>query len=162
MSRMVYLLLLILPLFAYSQRINNTISYRNISNDSYFRLSYDNDYFTSSDRYYTQGINAEWVSPVFRKNPLNFLLLKSRDKPVKFGIKADHFGFTPTSIKSNEILKNDRPFAACLSISGFSMIYDSDRNNIYTSSFSLGVIGSWAGGEGMQKGIHRFCGRHPL
>lgn len=129
-----------------------------MGNDSYFRLSYDNDYFTATDRYYTQGINAEWVSPVFSKNPLNLLLLKSRNKPIRFGIGADHFGFTPTSIKSDEILQGDRPFAACLSLKSFNVIYDSTKSSIYSTSISFGVIGPWAGGEGMQKGIHRAIG----
>jgi len=133
------------------------MSYRNMG-DSYIRLSYDNDYFTKTDRYYTQGINLEYINPILKKNPLNILLLKSNTKPVRYGIAADHFGFTPTSIRSNEILVGDRPFAGCLSVKSFNIITDTERNNIYTSSITLGVIGPWAGGEGMQKGIHRAIG----
>lgn len=129
-----------------------------MAGNSYFRLSYDNDYFTKTDRYYTQGINAEWVSPVFIKNPLNILLLRSRTKRVNYGIGADHFGFTPTSIRSNEVLQGDRPFAGCLSLKSFNVIFDTDHSSIYTSAISIGVIGPWAGGEGMQKGIHRAIG----
>jgi lipid A 3-O-deacylase len=158
MHKTVYFLLLIFPLHTYCQRINNNISYRNIGSNSYFRLSYDNDYFTATDRYYTQGINAEWVSPVFSKNPLNLVLFKIRNQPIKFGIGVDHFGFTPTSIRRNEIIQGDRPFAACLSLKSFNVIYDTNHRRIYTSSISFGVIGPWAGGEGMQKGIHRAIG----
>lgn len=158
MYKTLYLLLLLVPLNTYSQRINNNISYRDMGRNSYFRLSYDNDYFTKTDRYYTQGINAEWVSPVFSKNPLNFLLLKSRDKRVNYGIAVDHFGFTPTSIRSEEVLEGDRPFAGNLSLKSFSVIFDADHSSIYTSAISFGVIGSKAGGEGMQKGIHRAIG----
>ncbi len=158
MYKSIFFFLLLLPLIAHSQRINNQISYRDMSSDAYVRLSYDNDYFTGTDKYYTQGINLEMVIPGLRKNPLNFLLFRSKDKITKYGVAIDHFGFTPTSIRSNEILQGDRPFAGNLSLKSFKTVYDEERNNIYTSSISLGVIGPWAGGEGMQTTIHRAIG----
>ncbi len=142
------------PSFVYSQRIENTISFREISYDSYIRFSYDNDFFTSSDRYYSQGIQLEYVTPAFKKNPFNFLLLKSRSKPVKNGIALDHMVFTPSTIRSNDVIPGDRPFAACLTMGSFSMLYDSTHSMVYSSSISFGVIGPLAGGEAMQKGIH--------
>ena len=149
MYKTLYLLLFLFPLNTYSQRINNNISYRDMAMNSYFRLSYDNDYFTKTDRYYTQGINAEWVNPVFSKNPLNFLLLKSRTKPVNYGIGADHFGFTPTSIKSNEVLQGDGHLQVFkpeeLQVIMIPIIAVFIRPQFFWS------IGPWAGGEGMQK-----------
>ena len=98
------------------------------------------------------------VSNSLRKNPLNFLLLRRDDKYTKYGIAVDHFGFTPTSIRSSEILQGDRPFAGNLSLKSFNVVYDAERNNIYTSSITLGVIGSRAGGEWMQTTIHEAIG----
>lgn len=115
MYKTIFFFLLLLPLISFSQRINNQISYRDMNSDAYMRLSYDNDYFTGTDKYYTQGINLEVVSNSLRKNPLNFLLLRRDDKYTKYGIAVDHFGFTPTSIRSSEILQGDRPFAGNLS-----------------------------------------------
>lgn len=155
MRRIFYLLLLVFPLQLMSQRINNLISYRNAGMKSYFRFSYDNDYFTATDIYYTQGINAELVTPALRKNPLNVLLFKSTNKPTSFGIAIDHFGFTPTSIRSNDILYGDRPYASCLTAKSFSSVIDTFHCVIYSSAISFGIIGPWAGGEGMQREIHR-------
>ena len=158
MYKTIFFFLLLLPLISFSQRINNQISYRDMNSDAYMRLSYDNDYFTGTDKYYTQGINLEVVSNSLRKNPLNFLLLRRDDKYTKYGIAVDHFGFTPTSIRSSEILQGDRPFAGNLSLKSFNVVYDAERNNIYTSSITLGVIGSRAGGEWMQTTIHEAIG----
>ena len=158
MYKTIFFFLLLPPLISFSQRINNQISYRDINSDAYVRLSYDNDYFTGTDKYYTQGINLEVVSNSLRKNPLNFLLLRRDDKYTKYGIAVDHFGFTPTSIRSGEILQGDRPFAGNLSLKSFNVVYDAERNNIYTSSISLGGLGPWAGGEWMQTTIHEAIG----
>ena len=43
-----------------AQRIDNTVSFLNVNSDKYFRFHYENDYFTATDRYYTQG-PPEWV-----------------------------------------------------------------------------------------------------
>ena len=84
MYKTIFFFLLLLPLISFSQRINNQISYRDMNSDAYVRLSYDNDYFTGTDKYYTQGINLEVVSHGLKKNPLNFLLLRSNDKYTKY------------------------------------------------------------------------------
>jgi lipid A 3-O-deacylase len=50
-----------------AQRISNTAVYRNINSPKYFRLHYENDYFSTSDLYYTQGINFEYVNRLSRR-----------------------------------------------------------------------------------------------
>ncbi len=155
MRTIIFFIFCLLQLQLLSQRINNLISYRRSGMESYFRFSYDNDYFTATDIYYTQGINAELVIPALRKNPLNVLLFKSKIMPANYGIALDHFGFTPTSIRSNAILYGDRPYASCLSIKSFSSVTDTANTFIYSSSVSFGIIGPWAGGEWMQREIHR-------
>ncbi len=153
------ILLLASILFAYSasaQRISNTALYRNVSSNQYFRIHYENDYFSTTDIYYTQGINLEYVHPAIGNFFTSKLLIGSSSKEVKFGIALEHEGYTPTSISHPEVLVGDRPFAACLFLKTFSIINDSVRRVRISSSLSAGVIGPSAYGKEMQETIHRW------
>src|SRR5882672_6650229 len=141
---------------AYAQHISNTALYRNISSPNYFRINYENDYFSGTDIYYTQGINLEYVSPAVGKLWSSKLLVHSASRENKFGIALEHEGFTPTSISHPEILYGDRPFAACLFLKIFSMVNDAGRRERISSALSAGVIGPAAGGKEMQEAIHRW------
>lgn len=152
------LLFLILPCSLLAQVMDNTASYRQIASDRYVRLHYENDYFSESDEFYTQGINMEFVQPVLRKFPLSYALIHASSKEMKNGLAIEHLGYTPTSIGHNEILYGDRPFAAALFLKTFSILNDSVRHYRVVSALSLGVIGPAAGGEEMQQSIHRWIG----
>ena len=146
----------LLALPAFGQMIDNTVSYRTINSDRYFRIHYENDYFSKTDFYYTQGINLEFVHPLLGKAITSKILIRSRQKQMKFGISSEHLGYTPTSISHPEILVGDRPFAASIFLKNFAIMNDSMRQERWVSSFNLGVIGPWAGGEEMQAAIHRW------
>jgi len=68
--------MLALRLIGAAQAIDNTLSFRNINGDHYFRINYENDFFTGTDRDYTQGIYLEWVNASFCHFPLMKLLWK--------------------------------------------------------------------------------------
>src|SRR5450631_2126937 len=101
----------LLQLSALSQAIDNTASFRMVDADQYVRFHYENDYFTNTDYYYTQGMNFEIVNPAYRKFPLSKLLVASKTGNTQYGISIEHNGYTPTSIRHSEILYGDRPFA---------------------------------------------------
>lgn len=67
---------LFLSAMLFDQRIDNTASFREIKSNHYFRYHYDNDYFTATDYYYTQGDNFELVSPKLIQNPVNIFFLQ--------------------------------------------------------------------------------------
>lgn len=138
------------------QAIDNMASFRMMDANKYIRLHYENDYFTATDYYYTQGINIEMIDPSFNKFPLAKVLIAPKTGTNQFGISIEHNGYTPTSIESDEILYGDRPFAAALMLKTFAMTSDSNRQLRITSSLSLGVIGPAAGGKEMQQSIHRW------
>ncbi|GAB4050122.1 lipid A deacylase LpxR family protein [Spirosoma litoris] len=146
----------LIPMLGFAQRIDNTASFRQIDRDKYCRFHYDNDYFTATDHYYTQGYNIEIVNPALRKNPLTKLLLKSRDSQVQYGLALEHFGFTPTTLGSDAILMGDRPFAACILLKTFSISTDTLRRVRIASLLSTGIIGPVAFGYEMQSAIHRL------
>lgn len=150
--------LFVLSSLSFGQKIENTASFRDVKSDNYFRFHYDNDYFTATDRFYTQGYTFELTSPQLAKNPINFLFIKSKNSADKFGLSLEHIGFTPTTIKSDEILYGDRPFAAAIFLKSFKIATDTINKTRIESSLSIGIIGPGAFGYEMQKGIHEWIG----
>jgi lipid A 3-O-deacylase len=124
----------------------------------YFRLVYENDVFNATDRYYTQGVSAELVTPGIKRFPLTKLLVNPRLTHTSYGVAVEHDAYTPTSISSDSILFGDRPYAATLVTRVFLQATDSIRQLKFRSAFTAGVIGPAAGGKEMQTEIHRFTG----
>lgn len=157
MKRTIYTCLLacLYPALTQAQAIDNTLSYKNINTDGYFRLNYENDFFSATDIYYTQGIHAEVVSPWVKKFPLIKLLLHPHYDYVRYGLGLEHEGYTPTSISSDKALIGDRPFAACFFLKTFVMATDTVNKQRFSTSISTGLIGPGAGGKEMQVGIHK-------
>ncbi|HXH98991.1 MAG TPA: lipid A deacylase LpxR family protein [Sphingobacteriaceae bacterium] len=148
----------LMPGMIYAQYIDNTASYRDVDGEKYYRMNYENDFFTGTDQYYTQGYSLEWVSPGLKKNPLTRVLIRLNDNS-KYGLSFEHYGLTPTSIESDEILYGDRPFSACIMLKTFSISTDTIRKIRFSSLLSTGLIGRAALGEEIQRDIHRFIGR---
>src|SRR5450432_657253 len=65
----IYLSVFSLPFPGAAQAIDNTVSFRNINSDQYTRIYYENDFFTGTDRDYTQGIYIERITPSLRHFP---------------------------------------------------------------------------------------------
>src|ERR1700735_1116641 len=94
---------------AFSQAIDNTVSFRNIDADHYFRIYYENDFFTGTDRDYTQGIYVEKVNPYFRKFILSRLLWRPRKGTEQYGLGIEQDVYTPNHLDVAGILYGDRP-----------------------------------------------------
>ena len=144
-----------------AQLTDNTSSFRKINHNSYFRFHYDNDYFTKTDEYYTQGITFEYVHPSIK----NFLPAKLLWKPFKttpqFGVTFNLFGYTPTSIASDSILYGDRPFNANITLKTFLIQVDEINRQQISTAFSIGVMGPAGLGNEIQTNIHRWL-KNPL
>ncbi len=144
-----------------AQRIDNTSTFRTIEEESYFRFHYDNDFFTKSDEYYSQGITAEFRHPALSKFILSGLLWKPFTTRAKYGVTFNLFGFTPTSIASDSILYGDRPFNANMSLRLFSVQANEAHNQQLASALSIGIMGPAALGYQIQYNIHRWL-KNPL
>lgn len=119
----------------------------------YFHYMYENDLFTATDRYYTQGSIVEFSHPVFGRSPI----WKALSKILK-GQSTEHIVsfrqdvFTPKSIRNKTLDSTDRPYAgtfffsqkAIARVHGFRI----------SQSLDLGCIGPSALGEQMQKFTH--------
>jgi lipid A 3-O-deacylase len=138
------------------QAMDNTVSFRNIPADKYFRINYENDFFTASDRDYTQGILIEKVHPAFSRFPLVKLLWHPKFSEIKYGLAIEHNAYTPVLIDRYAIQYGDRPYAGVLMLKTFLIATNYDRKQLISVSFSTGLIGPDAGGEQMQKTIHHW------
>ncbi len=158
-SILLFLIVIVCPPLARGQRIDHTASYRSMG-DRYARFYYDNDFFSKAktDYYYTQGYSFEVASPALRKNPLSKLLLRYKDGPVTHGLAFEHFGFTPTSIRSTDILLGDRPFAGVILLKSFALSVDTVHRQRLASVLSTGLLGPAAFAGRMQATIHRWSG----
>lgn len=141
---------------ANAQLIDNTSSFRSINKNNYFRFHYDNDYFTKTDEYYSQGITLDFVSPSIKKFPASKLLFKPYKTVPKYGITFNLFGYTPTSIKSESILFGDRPFDANITLKTFLIQVDDIHKQQLASALSIGVMGKAALGFDIQYNIHKW------
>lgn len=139
-----------------AQLIDNSATFRNLNHHAYFRLHYDNDYFTKTDEYYTQGITFEYVAPGIKHFPLSKLLWKPFHNEPQYGISFNLFGYTPTSILSDSILYGNRPFNANISLKFFSIQADDAHRRQISSAFSLGIMGPGALGFQIQDNIHKW------
>lgn len=146
---------------AQAQVVDNTAAFTKINSNAWFRFHYDNDFFTATDDYYTQGITLEFAHPVLKQNPLNKLLIQPGNSTFQYGIRADHYGYTPSTIRSDDILYGDRPFCSNFSISAFLLATDTLRRRRISTALVIGIMGPAAGSEGMQKTIHRWLDNIP-
>lgn len=137
------------------QQIDNTWSYSSFNSDGYVRFTYDNDFFTATDRYYTQGIQLEAAAPAFKKAFYRKAFIAPFHGNKVSGIAIQHNAYTPTNITRGDILYGDRPYTATLMLQLFNIDLDTSKRQRFTSIICLGVLGPHASGKWMQEGIHR-------
>jgi lipid A 3-O-deacylase len=140
----------------YAQLVDNTATFRSINQKAFFRFHYDNDYFTKTDEYYTQGITFEYVHPGIKKIPISKLLWKPFSTAPQYGISLNLFGYTPTTILSDSILYGDRPFNANISLKTFLIQVDDVHQQQISTAFSIGIMGPGALGFQIQDNIHKW------
>lgn len=135
--------------------INTTVSYRSMHQKAYTSFRYENDFFTATDKYYTQGVSLDVVSPAISKLPTNLLLLRLANSSIQYGLAIQHNAYTPTKITDANIRYNDRPYASSLLLQQYAINTDPIKHKRVTTMLSIGVMGKIAGGQWMQETIHR-------
>lgn len=122
----------------------------------YFSFNYDNDFFSATDRYYTQGVYLELIAPFIKRSPLSRLLIPLNKRSQNYyGLMARQDCFTPGSIRYDTLNYLDRPYAATMYLSHFLISIDELKRRRFTTKLDLGIIGPCAVCEEEQKGIHR-------
>lgn len=153
--RSVFFLLFVLPLQLCAQKMDVLNSFRSINGEKFFRVHYDNDFFASLDRNYTQGVQLELILPAFLKNPVNYLFLRPKNWTAQAGLSLSLEQYTPEDIGSALIQLEDRPYAAVLSLESFRTATDTVHKAQLGHSLQLGVLGPAAFGVEVQTAIHR-------
>lgn len=135
---------------------NDTVQNQELEN--YFSFRYDNDFFSATDRYYTQGIVLGFINPVIRFSPFSCVLprLSKRAKNY-YGLHAEQDVFTPRSIRymGGAVYYGERPFTAVFFVSHSLTSIHTGKRLLLRTQLDLGIIGPEAKGEEEQKGIHK-------
>ncbi len=146
------------PSISRAQAIHSTGIERVVPSESYWRLTYENDFFTATDRFYTQGILLEVVHPRLDIRALRKLLYAPDGARTRFGVAFEDNGYTSSDLKQSTIPVGDRPYAGTKQLRAFAIANDTASRRITTSSLTLGVIGPAAGGREIQTYLHRKTG----
>ncbi len=159
MSRVLFLafLGLLLPAWAAASSVDDKDDAAFVGQGRLLRFDYANDYFTGTDRYYTQGVGLTYFDPVLRASPLMRLLVALPGAPASYGLVVRQSGFTPSNLSHNEALVGDRPFAGYLFLGHELVSRDVEKALTMTAALDAGVIGQAAGGKWEQVGIHRLA-----
>jgi lipid A 3-O-deacylase len=123
--------------------------------EHYFRFNYDNDFFSATDRYYTQGIQLSFIHPMVRYSPFAHTLIKLKNSKNYFGFHGQQECYTPRSIRVDTIYFGERPFTGTFYISHSLTSLNNFKKILLQTQLDLGIIGSCALCENEQKAIHR-------
>jgi lipid A 3-O-deacylase len=124
--------------------------------ENYIRLQYDNDFFSATDRYYTQGIQLSVIHPVIRFSPFSYALIRLTKNALNYyGLQFEQDCFTPRSIRYDTLNYTERPYAATFFVSHSLSSLNTEKKMALHTRLDLGVIGPCARCEDEQKAIHR-------
>jgi hypothetical protein len=123
----------------------------------YFQVSFGNDTFVNTDRSFTHGGKLILMSnniKNYRNNPLLrwFSFTNGKGSLHTYSLSIGQNVYTPSNIKTDMIIKEDRPYAGYLYF-GFG-IHSSNRKRQDTFEIDIGIIGQQSYAEQTQRAIH--------
>ncbi|MCX6245506.1 MAG: lipid A deacylase LpxR family protein [Bacteroidetes bacterium] len=126
-----------------------------LSHERAIRINFDNDIFDNTDRYYTNGIRFDFISPFLKQFPLSWLMVPYWGNGINYyGLSITQNMYTPYTTKVGGIHNGDRPYAACLFVGSSKISNDLSHTFRQTSEIDLGVIGPSSYGDFVQKSFH--------
>ncbi len=131
-------------------------------------IYFENDLFYNTDRYYTNAVQARYISPDLHTLAENDLLPDAisrllGDVPFPGSQNAMQYNislgagqqiYTPRDTQIAELQPDDRPYAGYLY--GFLALHAKKRDRLDTLELAAGIIGPSALGEQAQNEVHRF------
>lgn len=141
-----------------AQAITTSGAERDAGQSHAWRLAYDNDFFTATDRYFTQGIVLEVTHPRLLRSRLARVLPAPRGTVSRVGIAYEDDGYTPSDLKAPGILLGDHPYVGTKQLRLLRLAIDTVHRRRFTAALTLGIIGQGAGGAAIQTFIHRHTG----
>ena len=126
-----------------------------LSRERFLKISFDNDIFDYTDRFYTNGVRIDLIHPSLSENPVTRISVPYWGHGMNYyGISLVQNLYTPSTTKIGGIQYGDRPFAAYLYLASFKITNDPQKRFRMTSEIDLGIIGPYSLGEYMQKSFH--------
>ena len=140
--------------------------------DGTLSIYFENDLFTGTDRYYTNGVKLGWSSanlenycdspyakpflPLF--NVLPYINERAYQKNLVFAFGQNMY--TPDNTEAFAPVSGDRPYAGWLYL-GVGVVWkDAEVRNSLV--LNMGVVGSWSLAQEAQRFVHDFRGLdHP-
>lgn len=138
-------LMLMLPLAAIAQERHEAI-----------RIIEENDWFTGTDRYYSNGARIEWLFEGSRTLPGDHLLIapSGYDSKVR-GLGVVQAMYTPSNTSVREAIRNDRPYAGTLYINSFLETFQEAAKLKVRSELSVGTLGPKSYAKETQTWFHQ-------
>ncbi len=129
-----------------------------INQSRFFYFIFDNDATFKTDYYYTQGIGVVHYNPVFRKSPVTRLLFTPDQGEVEkfYGLAYTYDAFTPTNIRDPQLRSGDRPYASYMYVSQLAGSTIKNKQQRFTSSLDVGMIGPATGAGKFQRKAHEW------
>ena len=126
-----------------------------LSREAFLKINFDNDILDYTDRFYTNGIKIELISPALQMNPIGRLMIPYWGSGKNYyGLTLVQNMYTPSTTKTGGILYGDRPYAAYLYLGCFKITNDPVHKFRQTSELDLGIIGPNSYGEWVQRSFH--------
>ncbi|MFZ4462359.1 MAG: lipid A-modifier LpxR family protein [Bacteroidales bacterium] len=123
--------------------------------NSYLILDFENDIFTNTDYYFTNGASITLILPTFRLLNVSRILPGLGYKAMNYyaiGLRQNMYtGLNP---ESAEINYHDRPFAGFLALTFSRSSFLQDKQLRLTSGVTTGVLGSYSLAGAFQSGLH--------
>ncbi|MDD2632228.1 MAG: lipid A deacylase LpxR family protein [Bacteroidales bacterium] len=118
------------------------------------QVTWANDIFFQTDRYYTNGVEIEYHSQQLGNSVLSRLLFDPLvdSKPI-YSLVLTHEIYTPRNVLGDPSY-NDRPYAGVLLLGLKGAFYDEAHQYVLRSTIQAGLLGRYAGGQLVQNGIH--------
>ncbi|MBA3663713.1 MAG: lipid A deacylase LpxR family protein [Bacteroidetes bacterium] len=127
-----------------------------VKNNRYYSFIYENDFFSATDRYYTQGVISELILPVIKKSPFSKTLIRlNKNVQNYYGLHFEQDCFTPISIRFDTLNRLERPFTGTFAVGHFLSSIDPVKKQRLNTQLDIGIIGPCAKCEEEQKGIHK-------
>jgi lipid A 3-O-deacylase len=135
---------------------NQNVIIQRLKSERKFSLTFENDIFDMTDRYFTNGVRFEWTGPGLANSPLSRLLIEYGHPATNtYSAYLVQNMYTPVSTKIPPLLSgNDRPYAAYMILGHRKETLDATRQLKLTNDISFGVIGPYSLGSAMQQGVH--------
>ncbi|MBU1010006.1 MAG: lipid A deacylase LpxR family protein [Bacteroidetes bacterium] len=122
----------------------------------YFVIDFENDVFTNTDLYFTNGTQLTLIHPVFQHLKLaGGLPGLGKSSLNHYGMKLRQNLYTSIDPEATAIDRHDRPFAGILYVSFFKISTRADLKLRWQSEVIIGTVGSGSLAHTVQQSLHQ-------